>query len=314
MTESESVLPRQGLLTRLRPRPAGPVQSTNVLAPIIRALILLVLIVVAMFPVFWYISLSLRPNPETLGKHPTLLPVTWTLDNYLMIFGLNLDTDRTQTLPFKTLASYIRNGVIITGSVTVLAGVFAILAGYSFSRFEFPGKKVLLISILNTQMFPYIAIIVPIYMVYRTLGLVNTHLGLILAEMGLVLPFSIWMMKGFCDTVDRDLEDAAFIEGATSFRVIWRIVVPLIGPGIAAVSIFCFLASWNHMLYVLLLATDNSTITVPYGIMTSYAGVFQYTYGLLAAGIVFTTAPIVLLFLWLQKYYVSGITAGAIKG
>ena len=116
--------------------------------------------------------------------------------------------------------------------------------------------------------------------------------------MGLVLPFSIWMMKGFCDTVDRDLEDAAFIEGATSLSVIWSIVVPLIGPGIAAVSIFCFLASWNHMLYVLLLATDNSTITVPYGIMTSYAGVFQYTYGLLAAGIVFTTAPIVLLFLW----------------
>ena len=162
MTDSESVLSRQGLSTRLRTRPAGPVRSTNVLAPIVRALIQWVLIAIAMFPVFWYISLSLRPNPETLGKHPTLLPVTWTLDNYLMIFGINLDTDRTQTLPFKTLASYIRNGVIITGSVTVLAGVFAILAGYSFSRFEFPGKKVLLISILNTQMFPYIAIIVPI--------------------------------------------------------------------------------------------------------------------------------------------------------
>ena len=99
MTDSESVLSRQGVLSRLRRRHAGgPVQSTNVLAPIVRVLILAVLIVVVMFPVFWYVSLSLRPNPETLGKHPTLLPVTWTLDNYLMIFGINLDTDRTQTL------------------------------------------------------------------------------------------------------------------------------------------------------------------------------------------------------------------------
>lgn len=314
MTDSGSVQSGQGTLSRLRSRQAGPVQATNLLAPVVRAVILLVLIVIAMFPVLWIVSLSLRPNPETLGKHPTMLPVTWTLENYLMVFGVNVNTDRTQTLPFETLANYVTNGVIITGAVTVVAGVFAILAGYSFSRFEFPGKKVLLISILNTQMFPYIAIIVPIYMVYRTLGLVNTHLGLILAELGLVLPFSIWMMKGFCDTVDRDLEDAAFIEGATSFRVIWRIVVPLIGPGIVAVSIFCFLASWNHMLYVMLLSTNNETITVPYGILTSYGGSFQYTYGLLTAGIVITTAPIVLVFLWLQKYYVSGITAGAIKG
>ena len=181
MTDSGSVQSGQGIFSRLRSRQAGPVHATNLLAPIVRAVILLVLIVIAMFPVLWIVSLSLRPNPETLGKHPTLLPVTWTLENYLMVFGVNVNTDRTQTMPFETLASYITNGVIITGAVTVVAGVFAILAGYSFSRFEFPGKKVLLISILNTQMFPYIAIIVPIYMVYRTLGLVNTHLGLILA-------------------------------------------------------------------------------------------------------------------------------------
>jgi multiple sugar transport system permease protein len=292
----------------------SPADSASLLTRLARAIVLIILIAIAMFPVFWIISLSLRPNSETLGRHPTFLPVKWTLENYLQVFGIEVDTERTQTLPFEALMNYISNGAFVAIMVTLIAGILSILAGYSFSRFEFPGKRFLLISILNTQMFPYIAIIIPIYLVYRDLGLINTYSGLIIAELGLVLPFSIWMMKGFCDTIDRDLEDAAFVEGASRLRVIWSIIVPLIVPGVAAVSMFSFLASWNHMMYVMLLSTDESIMTVPLGILTRYGGSFQYTYGLLAAGIVTTTLPVVILFLWLQKYFISGITAGAVKG
>ncbi len=293
----------------------SPIDSANILTRLARAMILIILIVIAMFPVLWFISLSLRPNSETLGRHPTFLPVKWTFENYLQVFGLEVNIDRMQQMPFEALMGYVSNGAFVAIMVSLIAGILSVLAGYSFSRFEFTGKRFLLISILNTQMFPYIAIIIPIYLVYRDMGLINTFTGLIIAELGLVLPFSIWMMKGFCDTIDRDLEDAAFVEGASRLRVIWSIIVPLIVPGVVAVSMFSFITSWNHMLYVMLLSTDESIITVPLGIMKSYGSTnSQYTYGLLAAGIVTTTLPVVILFLWLQKYFISGITTGAVKG
>ena len=122
-------------------------------------------------------------------------------------------------------------------------------------------------------MFPYMAIILPIYVLYSNMNFINTYQGLIIAELGLVLPFSIWMMKGFCDTIDRDLEDAAYIEISSRAFIIWYIVIPLIIPGFIAVSMFCFLASWNHLLYVMLLGTDESIMTVPYGLITKYGGI-----------------------------------------
>ena len=286
----------------------------NYLTILIKWIILVLLIIIAVFPVFWILSLSLRPNYETLVRNPTFLPIKWTFENYLMVFGIDVNTDRTQTMPFDALMNYITNGAIVAISVTFIACVLSMLAGYSFSRFNFPGKRFLLMSILNTQMFPFMAIILPIYVLYYKMGFINTYHGLIIAELGLVLPFSIWMMKGFCDTIDSELEDAAYIEISSRLRIMWHIIVPLIIPGVVAVSMFCFLASWNHLLYVMLLGTDDSTMTVPLGIITRYGGSYQYTYGLLSAGIVTSTAPIVILFLWLQKYFISGLTSGAIKG
>jgi len=287
----------------------------NILTILIKWIIIVLLIIIAVFPVFWIISLSLRPNPETLGRNPTFLPIEWTFENYLMVFGIDVNTDRTQTMPFDALINYITNGAIVAIIVTFIACFLSLLAGYSFSRFNFPGKRFLLMSILNTQMFPFMAIILPIYVLYYKMGFINTYHGLIIAELGLVLPFSIWMMKGYCDTISSELEDAAYIEINSRLHVLWYIIVPLIIPGFVAVSMFCFLLSWNHLLYVMLLATDDNTImTVPLGIMTRYAGSYQYTYGLLSAGIVITTAPIVVLFLWLQKYFIAGLTSGSIKG
>ena len=291
------------------------IDYADYLIRLIKGLFLSVLLVIAVFPVFWILSLSLRPNQETLGRNPTLLPKKWTLENYLNLFGIDVNTDRMQQLDFGALLNFIVNGAIVAVIVTLIACFLALLAGYSFSRYNFPGKKILLLTILNTQMFPYMAIILPIYVLYSNMNFINTYQGLIIAELGLVLPFSIWMMKGFCDTIDRELEDAAYIEISSRVSIIWYIVIPLIIPGFIAVSMFCFLASWNHLLYVMLLGTDESIMTVPYGLITRYGGhTSSYTYGLLSAGIVITTAPLVIIFLWFQKYFISGLTSGAVKG
>ena len=282
---------------------------------LIKGLILSVLVFIAVFPVFWILSLSLRPNPETLGRHPTLLPKKWTLENYLNLFGIDVNADRMQQLDFDALLNFIVNGAIVALAVTLIACLLSLLAGYSFSRYNFPGKKILLMTILNTQMFPYMAIILPIYVFYSNMNFINTYQGLIIAELGLVLPFSIWMMKGFCDSIDKEVEDAAYIEIGSRVLIMWYIIIPLIIPGFIAVTMFCFLASWNHLLYVMLLGTDESIMTVPYGLITRYGGhTSSYTYGLLSAGIVITTAPLVIIFLWFQKYFISGLTSGAVKG
>ena len=282
---------------------------------LLKNVFLTTLVFIALFPIFWILSLSLRPNQETLGRNPTFLPKKWTFENYLNLFGIDVNTTRMQQLDFDALLNFIINGAIVAVIVTILACFLSILAGYSFSRYSFPGKKILLITILNTQMFPYMAIILPIYVLYSKLDFINTYQGLVIAELGLVLPFSIWMMKGFCDTIDKELEDAAYIETNSKLFILWKIILPIIIPGVVAVSMFCFLASWNHLLYVMLLGTDESIMTVPYGLITKYGGhTSRYTYGLLSAGIVITTAPIVIIFLWFQKYFISGLTSGAVKG
>ncbi len=276
----------------------------------IRSVVLFAGVMLVMFPVLWIISTSLRSNPETQLAPPNLLPQTFTFEYYsIKQFGGGTSAGMT-----NEFVPNIMNGLWVAFWVTLLAVVLATMTGYSFSRFSFTGRKSLLVLLLNTQMFPYIAIIVPLYIMYRTLGLLNSFTGLILAEVGLVLPFSIWMVKSFCDTVDKDLEEAALIEGASRLRILWSIVVPVISPGIISVAMFSFLASWNHLLYVMILNTRDSKITVPLGLMRTYGEGFYTHYSEMAAGIVIVSTPVLIVFIWLQKYFASGLSAGALKG
>ena len=150
--------------------------------------------------------------------------------------------------------------------------VLAALAGYGFSRFDFPVKKPLLLGLLSTQMFPYVAIMLPIYLVYRSFNLLNTHTGIILGVTGLVLPFSIWMLKTYIDTIEKELEEAALLDGANRFQILTKIVLPLIIPALVAVGMFSFLAAWNHLMYVILLLNDLTLATVPIGFKNTYIG------------------------------------------
>ena len=171
-----------------------------------------------------------------------------------------------------------------------------------------------MILILNTQMFPYIAIVVPLYVMYRNLKMLNTYTGLIIAMTGMVLPFSIWMIKSFCDTIDEDLEEAAYIDGASRLRIIWNIVVPVITPGIASVAMFAFLNSWNHLLYVMILNTRETLLTVPMGLLREYSSNYYTFYATMSAGLLLIIIPIAVIYIPFQKYFASGLTAGALKG
>ena len=272
---------------------------------------ILITIFIVAFPIYWITITSFKSRGEDSIIPPKLLPIEWTLGNYKSRLQANIDGELSQTL------SFIKNGAIISFSVTLISMVLASLAGYGFSRFDFLGKKPLLIGLLSTQMFPYVAIMLPIYLVYRSLNLLNTHIGVIIGITGLVLPLGIWMLKTYIDTIDKELEEAALIEGANRLQILTKIILPIIIPGIVSVGMFSFIVAWNHLLYVIILISKPGFANVPLGLRNNYmqqvtAGDIGYT--TLCAALVITSAPIVVVFLLLQKYFVSGLSAGATKG
>lgn len=285
---------------------------------VIRRLVFFAGLVFVLFPLLWLLKSSFVTNEETLIAPIQYLPRSFTLNNYLQpLLGISVTIRGEVTESpdgISPLVGYIKNGAIVAFFVVVINGFLATLTGYGFSRFRFFGRKSLLVLLLNTQMFPYIAILVPLYVMYRTLGLLNTYTGLIIGEVGLVLPFSIWMIKSFCDTLDEDLEESALIEGASRIRILWTIVFPVIVPGIASVAMFSFLASWNHLLYVMVLNTRETLITVPLGLIRDYGGGYNYYYSTMSAGLLIVSLPVAVVFVWLQRYFAAGLTAGALKG
>ena len=273
-----------------------------------KKLFILITIFIVAFPIYWITITSFKSRGEDSIIPPKLLPIEWTLGNYKSRLQANIDGELSQTL------SFIKNGAIISFSVTLISMVLASLAGYGFSRFDFPVKKPLLLGLLSTQMFPYVAIMLPIYLVYRSFNLLNTHTGIILGVTGLVLPFSIWMLKTYTDTIEKELEESALLDGANRFQIMTKIVLPLIIPALVAVGMFSFLAAWNHLMYVILLLNDLTLATVPIGFKNTYIGQSNVDYPGIAASMVTVSLPVIVTFLVLQKYFVSGLTAGATKG
>ncbi len=211
------------------------------LRQILRRAILYVIVLVIMlplaFPVYWLLTSSFKSNLETYVTPPQWLPTMPTVENYI-----NLATGYTD------FVTYVRNSLITCAATSVLAMVVASLAGYAVSRLRFPGKRSLLLAILSTQMFPHVLILISLYVMYRQLGLINTHVGLIIAFTTFAVPFSVWMMKGFFDSIPSEIEEAALIDGCTRLGALRHVVLPLVAPGLLAVSLFSFLDGWNNLL------------------------------------------------------------------
>ena len=264
---------------------------------------LLLLLIYAFFPTFWLISTSFKPQLEAFQSPPTWWPRNITLYSY-------------QILPVdqQGFVQYFKNSLIVSFFTTFLTLLAATPGGYVLSRFHFRGARALLLVILATQMFPYVTILISLYTLFRQLHMLNTYPALVLAFTTFSLPFSIWMIKGFCDTMPIDLEDAGRIDGLSRLGVLARIVMPLIIPGVVAVGFFAFLNSWNELLYALTLTSSPDMRTIPAGFVLTYIGEFQDRWPDMMAASVVVSLPIVILFTVFQRQLVSGLTAGAVKG
>jgi arabinogalactan oligomer/maltooligosaccharide transport system permease protein len=231
------------------------------------------------------------------------LPDPWTIENYRTVLGQN----------DHEFLHWLFNSVVVALGTTVVGVFLAATAGYAFSRYRFPGYRPALTAFLVAQMFPGVILLVPIYKIIVDLGLLNTKTALILAYATVAVPFCVWMLKGYFDTIPISLEEAGLIDGLTPFGTFWRIVMPLSLPGLAVTSFYAFITAWNEVLFANVFLTETKNYTLPIGLRT-YVFQFEQQYGWLAAGAVLVTIPAIIMFLLAQRYLVSGLTRGGVKG
>lgn len=256
-------------------------------------------IVFFVFPIFWVVSMSIRPESTILSYPVQFIPETITFTAYEQVF--------------QTAIGWILNSLKIATLQAVGILVVCVPAAYSFSRFEFRGRRYLLVAILMFQMISPVVIVIPMYSVMDTLGLLNTHLGLILLYIGLQIPFSTWLLKSYFDTIPDELDDAAQIDGCTRFQTLRHVLLPSLLPGIAVVIIFNFVFSWSEFVMAFTILGDSNLYTISVGVF-AFNGQYTAQWTLIAAVSVLAMLPLVVMFLLLQRYFVRGLTAGAVKG
>ncbi|WP_175956583.1 carbohydrate ABC transporter permease [Schaalia sp. Marseille-Q2122] len=251
-------------------------------------------------PIVWMFVSSLKKNSEIFATPPRLLTENSSFDAYLAIFN---DPQKVR---------FFINSYAVALSVTLLTLLVAILAAFAFSRFTFPGKRILNVIIISVQSVPPITLLIPFFGLMVALKLYNTYQGLILTYMVFTLPYAIIMLTGYFNTLPRELDEAAKVDGATSFGALWRVLVPISIPGIVSVGIYTFMIAWNEYLFALTLTRTNDMRTVPIGIQL-LMGQHSYDWNQMMAMSVLGSIPILVLFIFFQRYFIGGMSAGSVK-
>ena len=259
---------------------------------------MLAILVFTLGPYLWMFITSVSDESTLFTEGPSLLNAT--IDNYTRLF---------RTVGF---ADNLLDSFIVAGGTVIVGLSLSVTAAYSFSRFNFRGKRILMLQFLLINMFPLVLLILPLFVVMRVLGLLDTHIALIIANSTVAIPFSIWMMVSYINGIPRSLDEAAMTDGCTRFGALFRVVLPLCVPGIIATGIYIFITSWNEYLYALTLGgREVRTITVA---VQTLIGEYEVQWGLLTAGGIVGALPATVLFLLVQKRLISGLTQGAVKG
>ncbi|HNS06609.1 MAG TPA: sugar ABC transporter permease [Anaerolineaceae bacterium] len=274
-------------------------------SPFKRILIHLVLIiscVIAIFPILRILAVSLRPGNRLMSTDLAIIPPDATLESYRII------------LFEKPFLSWVWNSLAITISTALIGVILAATAAYAFSRWKFPGRSVGLVFLLATQMIPASMLMIPIYILAIKLGMVGTYRGLVIAYCVTSIPFSVWILKGYYDTIPVDLEEAARIDGCSQLQAFLRVLLPLSTPALAITFLFNFMAAWNeYLLARVMLGSQESLLTWPLGLQR-LQGQFQTQWGQFSAGSILVMVPVMVLFLYSSKYLISGLTLGGVKG
>jgi multiple sugar transport system permease protein len=276
------------------------VRLSAVLGRVLLWTVAVVLLVIMVFPIAWMLLASFKSDNDLFLSPPPLLPPEPTLEAFQFLFGNS------------RYMHMMLNSWVLSILVTVVCLAMAALAAYGFSRFDIPGKNSILLGTLVLQMFPGVSLLIPYYNIMRAVGLYDTYIGLLVADASFVLPFCIWMLKSYLDTIPTDLEEAAMVDGASRIGALARIVLPLTGPGVIATSTYAFLSTWNEYMFASILTRggDFAPITVGIG---EFFGLFTVRWSQMSALSTLASVPLMVAFVFLQRYLVEGMTAGAVK-
>ncbi len=268
-----------------------------------RGMTLFVLIVtlILILPFLWMISTSFKQPDEVFSSIPKWLPRDLSFSNYLSIWQRRYFTD------------YFLNSLIVSGFTMGIALIVAMFTGYGISRFSFRGKTFFSAMLIVVQMFPSMLLLIPLYMIMNSLGLLDTHLSMVIAYTTFAMPFCSWMIKGYFDTIPVSLEESARIDGCSRLGILFKIVMPLAAPGIVTVAMFAFVLSWQEYLYAMTFARTEGMRTLTVGIALMQGQHGSVDWGQIMAGSVIACLPGLILFTYLEKYLVQGFTMGAVK-
>jgi arabinogalactan oligomer/maltooligosaccharide transport system permease protein len=264
-------------------------------------LALLVFAIFAIYPITRIITIALRPADQLLSTSLAFIPTDATLKNFQVLL--------TETQFLRWLV----NSTIIALAVTFTGVALASTAGYALSRFRFAGRGSMLNGLLVTQMFPATMLLLPLYLILIKLSLINSYLGVVIIYTATALPFCIWQLKGYYDTIPLALEESAGIDGCTRWQSFYLVVLPLAAPALVITALFSFMTAWNEYVVAAVMLRDVEKFTLPLGLRMFQANI-STQWGLYACGALLVSIPVVILFLFLSRYVVSGLSSGAVKG
>jgi multiple sugar transport system permease protein len=266
-------------------------------------------LIVILGPFAWLLISSVADKVDLLSRPLSWIPAHVSFQRFvdLTIGGSPGDS---QAQGFR---SALMNSMLIASVTTIVGVSVGTVAAYAFSRFRFPGRGWMILAFMGTTMLPPIALLLPLYQIMNTLGLTDTPLALIIIYSSFVTPYVVWLMRGFLDTIPRDLDDAARVDGCSRLGVLWRIILPVSKPGLLSTALLAFLLAWDEFLYALVITQTNASKTVPVA-LNDFIGRYGVDFGRLAAGGVIAAIPPLIIAFVFQRYIVAGLTAGSVKG
>ncbi|OXM86741.1 carbohydrate ABC transporter permease [Paenibacillus rigui] len=262
---------------------------------------LLVAMLFTLLPFYWTIITSLKHEVDITRLPIQYLPSPFTFENYKIAWD---------TVGFSI---FFKNSLFVSLSTVVIVLVLSVLTGYALSRFQFRGKRAFLLLLLCTQFIPGAMLLIPLFMIFKTFGMISNPLSLIITYSTFQLPFNSILMSGFVTNIPEQLEEAAMVDGCSRLKAVFLVIFPILLPGIVATTVFTFIGAWNEFLFGLMLINKPQFFTLPIG-LRYMQGEYNMAYGALAAGSVISLLPVVVLFAFVQKYMVQGMSAGAVKG
>lgn len=262
---------------------------------------LLLILIFILFPIYWCLITSLKTSAEITSKDVTYWPAAVTFENYLNAWTKS------------GFGIYFKNSLFIAAFGVIFIAVISVLTGYALDRFRFRGKKVFMLILLCTQFIPGAMLVTPIFLIFKNINMLNSLFALVLVNTTFQFPFNSVLMRGFISGIDYTIEEAAQIDGCSRLQAIWYVLLPVLKPGIATISAYGFISCWNEFLFSFMFISRQAKLTLPVG-LKSLVGEFTVNYGQLSAGAMIAVIPTLILFSYVQKNLVGGLSSGAVKG